>query len=417
MKVTATRPFKTKLRNKTVWQVQFVTTDTASGKRKVLSRKTFKTKADASDAIPAIIVNYSKTEGRITTGERMTFADLVKVAKDSFYAPATVRDGVKIAGTRTPATRNSQLAALQSYFGSFRLTNITEADVTAYCKWRESRGSRRGKQGGMRGRPLSVATLNRELSAMQKMLNYALRQGWITRNVVAGSGLIRSSAEVARTRTLAHSEETLLLACCETGEKRVTYHRKNRVTGERQAITATIDTGNVELKAAVLFALDAGMRQGEILKMRWQDLDLAAKTATVVASHTKTEKARKVPLSDRLVHELRRLPSFGKGTEVFETKTIRRSWNTALRLSGLEGVIHFHDLRATCASRLIANGIPMEQVGKIIGDTQLVGVVYKHYIRVDDQMIENARQTINAITTRSERETVEPLLSVSEYVQ
>jgi integrase len=329
----------------------------------------------------------------------MTFADLVTLAKETFYSEATIRNGRVIEGIRSHKPKVTELKHLSAYFGEFRLTSIGQADLVGYRKHRLAEGSQRGKEKS----ELSISTVNRELATMRRLLNHAESQGWIVRNPFDGAKLIQASAEVERNRVLSQTEETVLLAVCEPGLKQITYRRKKRKTGEPQTVTATVETGNPELKAAVLLALDCGLRQGEIFKLSWSDLVLEGRAkATIQGTHTKTQRGRTVPLTDRVVTEIKRLPSFGSDGRVFQTRHIKRSWETARKLAGLDG-LRFHDLRRSAASRMIAKNVALQFVGEILGHAQL-STTAKYYVSVDSAMLEDIRQKMNSYNSSPEQD-------------
>jgi integrase len=137
------------------------------------------------------------------------------------------------------------------------------------------------------------------------------------------------------------------------------------------------------------------LRRQEILKLAWRDLDLSEGTATILAVNTKTELMREVFLTKRTIEALRSLPTFGCKPNVFDSHEIKRCWNTARRLAGVADV-RLHDLRATAATRMIEQHIPLEIVGKLLGDRNLVDVVYKHYIRINRPMIQDVRAQMDA---------------------
>lgn len=108
------------------------------------------------------------------------------------------------------------------------------------------------------------------------------------------------------------------------------------------------------LRAITVFALETGMRMGEVLRLRWSDVDLESRRTSVVAENAKNRHARAVPLSDvaiSIVESLRGECS----THVFsfEGQPIKRcnqlAWRNAVKRSGLVD-FRFHDLRHTWAT-------------------------------------------------------------------
>src|SRR5262249_43751714 len=153
-----------------------------------------------------------------------------------------------------------------------RLRDIQVANLRGYRKHRLFCKNRRGE-------PLSVATVNRELSTMRAMLNEALVNDWILTNPfkkVRSGELIRIVDESSGETILTIEEEKALLAACSGDLRR-------------------------HLKALVVAALDTGARQGELLKLRWSDIDFEEGVIKNVTSYKgKTIQRREVPLTGRL---------------------------------------------------------------------------------------------------------------------
>jgi integrase len=116
------------------------------------------------------------------------------------------------------------------------------------------------------------------------------------------------------------------------------------------------------------------MRRGELLKLRWSDLDLTNRVITVQALNTKTMRERFVVMTARVAHELQwvydqNCPN--QSTLVFGVEgSIKKAFNTARRKAGLLDV-HFHDLRHTAASRLATSSIPIAEIARVLGHSQI----------------------------------------------
>jgi integrase len=133
-----------------------------------------------------------------------------------------------------------------------------------------------------------------------------------------------------------------------------------------------------------LCGLRTGMRQGEILALRWQDIDWKRKVIRVRHSlsdgrltPTKSNQARDIPLTTDLLHVLKSIHS--KGSEyVFPAgdgrplhrKTLSRPTSNANRHSGVKR-IRFHDLRHTFASHLVMSGVPIRTVQELLGHEEI----------------------------------------------
>jgi integrase len=207
------------------------------------------------------------------------------------------------------------------------------------------------------------------------------------------------SAEIERDRLLNLDEEARLLAACQ-GEREVTYKRRKRgKPDEMEEITATHSVDNPHLKGMIILALDAGMRRGEIFKLRWQDIDFENNCIRILGTHTKTERERIAPLSQRAKDELEKLREISDGENPFPTIDIKRSFNTAKRLAGIDD-LHFHDLRRTAITRWQSHGIALAFAGKAAGHSQLQTTM-KHYTATDAGIIQEIVEKMNTFHSQN----------------
>ncbi len=136
------------------------------------------------------------------------------------------------------------------------------------------------------------------------------------------------------------------------------------------------------LKPIVIIALNTGMRKGEILSLKWDNIDL--KRGFILLEITKNGERREIPINETLRHTLSELPTRFNGAYVFTDKTgkpyqdVKRSFNTACRRAGIKD-FHFHDLRHTFASHLVMAGVDITTVSKLLGHKSLTMTLrYSH---------------------------------------
>lgn len=376
---TKAKVFKRKSgKSKGKWTARVSYLDHITGTMRTIEKAKDK-RADAIDERDRLVNEIKKSHGGIREGERMTFALLTEISCKQFYKPAVIENGVKTEGVRSFASIRSALKNLNQYFGKRRIGEITTESLFDYRQ-------RRRKQG------VKIATINRELEAMRRMMRYALSKGWLVRDIFFGAKVIVNSAETVRTRILSESEQERLLAACE-GEREVRYSRHHY--GRTETITTRMKADNPHLKAIILLAVDAGMRRGEILKLTWQDIDLDAGVVTVKASNTKTEKMRLVPLTERTKAELERVRLFTPEGETrpFPFVDFKHSWQTAKRIAQIDD-LHFHDLRASAVTRWQRDGVPLAIASKIAGhsDTRTTA---KYYTSADIEIVQALAETMN----------------------
>lgn len=400
-------------KSKGKWIARVVYFDENTGKFKTMERQAA-LKSEASEERDRLIDELKKSHGQIQTGERMTFSQLAEICGDRFYKPAVIVEGRKIEGVRSHKTAQNYLTVLKDFFGKRLIGQITTESLADYRRWRLKHGSRRPEViKNNEFVPVKLATINRELSAMRRMMRYAYAKGWTTKDIFFKAEVIDASAEKERTRRLSEAEEIRLLAACQ-GEREKEYERTRRKDckvrpGEKDTVKSKIKVDNPHLKAIILLAIDAGMRRGEILKLRWEDVDFRANLIRIVGTHTKTERERLAPLTDRVKAELYRVREFTKGDRPFPFADFKRSWTTAKELAKIED-LHFHDLRRTAITRWILQGNPIALAGKIAGHTN-IETTMKHYTSADADIVHKFTERMNAA------QSVEPVSSpANEFV-
>ncbi len=374
------------------WIVRIIYTDSGTGleKEKQITRDR---RTDAVDAREAYIEQLKKSHGGITSGSRMTFDDLATVLEQSHYKEAKIVEGLKTEGVRSLAPVKSYLKVLREYFGKQRIGEITTANLKAYQQWRLKIGSRRAEViASGKFQPVKLATINRELQTMRMMMNHALAQGWITRDIFHGSKVIVAAAEKERTRVMSEDEERRLLAACELGDRKHTYTRRHY--GRDREVTQMVNSDNPRLKAIILLAVDSGMRRGEILKLRWSDIDFEQGKINIIGSHTKTERERDAPLSLRSSLALMKLRElYPTDDRPFPLTDIKTGWRTALNHAGISD-LHFHDLRRTAITRWQKMGLPLAFAGKLAGHAN-PKTTQKHYTAADAETTAAFTETMN----------------------
>ena len=127
------------------------------------------------------------------------------------------------------------------------------------------------------------------------------------------------------------------------------------------------------LRELIVFANHTGMRQGEILGLTWTGVDLFRRTVTVFKS--KNGERRTIPLNQTALDLLKhKAGSPSVDTElVFPSKVqtrlnasnISRSLHLALEKAKITD-FHFHDLRHTCATRMVQAGVDLYKVQRLL---------------------------------------------------
>lgn len=191
------------------------------------------------------------------------------------------------------------------------------------------------------------ASCNRYLALLKRMFTLAIEDNYCETNPVKSVKFF-SEANVKRERVLTQVEEVRLLDSC-----------------------------SEVLRPVVLTALHSGMRRGEILSLKWKNVDMLKKVITV--EHTKSGKVRLIPLNDVLIEELTVLKKDSTGELVFPFPfgKVRMMFENARKRAELE--VTFHALRHTFATRLVERGADIITVSQLLGHHSiLVTQKYAH---------------------------------------
>ncbi|AJY06028.1 site-specific integrase [Burkholderia sp. SIMBA_043] len=150
---------------------------------------------------------------------------------------------------------------------------------------------------------------------------------------------------------------------------------------DERLIGAAIDF-NREIAPAIILAIETAMRQGEIAKLRWENIDLEARTAFL--PETKNGTTRKVPLSTRAAEALTWCPPPHKGRVFKLTQSAMKYAFSRVREQCGLGNLHFHDLRHEAASRLFEKGLNVMEVATITGHKNLKHLQRYTHLRAED---------------------------------
>lgn len=217
-------------------------------------------------------------------------------------------------------------------------------DIVAKCR------DKLKKEPDNYGRKRSSSTVNRYLCSMGSVVNIAVQE-W---RLLPSSPLknIRKLAEPrGRERFLSKEEKNRLLEACQNSSCKLLF-------------------------PIVLLALSTGMRRGEILGLKWKDVDLD--TGRLTLHHTKNGDRRVVPVKGLALTTLQNLATIDKNDPSHNEEYVfakhkgskppnfRSSWKTALKLAGIDDFT-FHDTRHDYITTLSELGYPLHVISKIVG--------------------------------------------------
>ena len=234
--------------------------------------------------------------------------------------------------------------ALAPFFGRYRLNEITALTVEKYKQDRLKRG-------------LKKSSINRELGLLKSMLSTAVKWQLTDQNGAREAKLFKLD-EPTVDRVLSYEEEAKLLKACEDLE--LQYRAPH-------------------LKPVIIVALYTGLRRGEILRLRWTDIDFENTVLVVRKSKSKAGRGRLVYLNTDLKKLLLWLRQGTEGPWVFPSpkcpgehvSDVKHSFSRAVKLAGIP---HFtmHCLRHTFCTRLADAGVPLPVIQELAGHASIL---------------------------------------------
>jgi integrase len=305
-------------------------------------------------------------------------AELLRVIAADKTTPAVVAATIDIAeaGRRYIANREllgvkpGTLSDYESYlrvhivphFGTQALQEITIDDVEDFIATKRREGK-------------AVKSVRNYLGLMSAIFALAVKRGWCTTNPVSAVDKPRDSHD-RDIRYLSPQELDALLAATPDDER-----------------------GRLE-RTLYLTAAMTGLRRGELLALRWQDVDFGVGVVrvrrTFSRGHFGTPKSRKsnraVPLAERVVTALKDLKERSRFVDevdlvfahpqtgsVLDPSKVRKRFQVAVRAAGLKP-IRFHDLRHSFATGMASVGAPLRAVQEWMGHTdQRTTMIYSHF--------------------------------------
>jgi integrase len=124
-----------------------------------------------------------------------------------------------------------------------------------------------------------------------------------------------------------------------------------------------------KLRPMVICAMNTGMRLGEILNLKWRDVDF--ENAIITVEHSKSGLSRRIPVNQQLWNTLRNLEKFSGCPYVFNHDGkrytyVRKAFGNAVKKAGIE-TFRFHDLRHHFASNLAMAGVNLKAIQVLLG--------------------------------------------------
>ncbi|MBM3762432.1 MAG: site-specific integrase [Acidobacteria bacterium] len=309
------------------WLVRVFLGRDGNGKRAYQNRTVHGTKRDAEKALADMLTKRS-------LGPQLIDVDRVLVAEllDDLERDYRLNDkGVKWCNEKCRLH-------LRPYFGAMRAARVTSATIQGYCDARLEAGA-------------AAATVNRELSLLKRSFNLAVR------------------ATPAKVHAVPH------ITLFRESNIRVGFFEHVEFNAMRAALPDF-------LRPVLVFAYYTGCRRGEILALRWSQVDLLAGIVRLEVGETKSRQGRVIPLAGELLELLKvhrqdssthhPACSFVFHREGEPIRQFNKEWNAAAKLAGFvdadgKPTKLFHDTRRSAVRNLVRAGTPEDVCMKISG--------------------------------------------------
>jgi len=314
-----------------------------------------------------------KTLGRLVPGAaRVTFEDMEQHILDDY----------KTNGKKSLDRVQICMDNLREYFAGCRAEAITTDKINAFKRERQAEGAANG-------------SINRDLSALKRMFNLAIQAG-----------------------RLAHKPYVPMLR---EQNARSGFFEANEFLSLRDALPSY-------LKPMITFAYYTGWRRGEILDLRWNQVDLHERIIRLNPDQAKNRTGRLVAIEGELLTvlkaqwDLRKLIQLpGQSTAhicpfVFHNRgksiiDFQYAWDKALNATGLAGKI-FHDFRRTAVRNMVRAGVP-ERVAMEISGHKTRSVFDRYNIVSEEDLREAAKKTADRIRIQRNIGEVIPITQAS----
>ncbi len=252
------------------------------------------------------------------------------------------------------------------FFGKdFSFLKIGTKEIEEYRIYRINQGA-------------SKSTINKDLRLLSTVINRAVEFEWIPEHKLYRKSLLFREIKNERVRYLSKEEEEKLLQVLESGK-------------------------NKTLKNIVLLSLHTGMRLGEILNLKWENVDFKNKILILFPDQTKNKKRHVIPLNKTAYKVLKEQETMKllKCPYVFhrngrKINSIKDGFKSALKKAGIED-FRFHDLRHTFASRLVQRGIDLYVVKELLNHSSIMVTQRYAHLR-----LENMKKAVEILEKESD---------------
>lgn len=173
-----------------------------------------------------------------------------------------------------------------------------------------------------------------------------------------------------------------------TPEKQPLYFTKKEFAKLCKVISRNKDFDLLDL---TIFAAYTGLRRGELLNLKWNQIDIDSKMLFLNNTDfvTKSKKVRTIPLSRKAIAVLKRRNRinefvFSRNGEKFDGDFATQKFKKYVIDAEVNNKLHFHSLRHTFASWLVQKDVPIQKVSMLLGHSDLSTTQIYAHLTVND---------------------------------
>jgi integrase len=303
--------------NKETWYIDYY----ADGKR---LREAIGSKTAAKKALHARTTDILRGEFRFKKEKKIRFEDFAKEYLE--YSKINKRSWLR---------DETSLKNLLPFFKDVLLSKINPQYIEDYKRMRLNTES-------LRKRKIKPATINRELSCLKHIFTIAARfEKFEGKNPVKETKFFQESQYIMRILS-------------------------------KEEIEKLVNASSSFLRALIMVALNTGMRKGELLNLRWIDVDFNENY--IYIKQTKSNVPRKIPMNSIAKNALAGMKKEGEfifpRTRNERMVSIFYQFKATCRKVGISD-LRFHDLRHTAATLMVMGGIDIVTVSQILGHANI----------------------------------------------
>ena len=239
----------------------------------------------------------------------------------------------------------STFKAIKNYTGEIHASELTREKILNYIQYRS--------------RLVTPFTVKRDIESLSSLFGWGIDHNYFNKNICKG---------IRRPRL---------------PEKLPIYFTKSEFN------ILLDNTSDDDLKDIFIFAVNTGLRQMELLRLEWNQIDIAKKVLYLDNRNhlTKSKRIRVLPLNDTAITVLKRRAENKESNHIVFTyhrgpmnqQFISHKIKKIIKQAGINQQLNFHSLRHTFASWLVQAGVSIYEVSKLLGHSNIrTTEIYAH---------------------------------------